>query len=260
MNIVAFCAHTGTLGWTKQLVEALVSSTPEDVQIHVWDNASKERIVDVLQSYSPRVVVYRSESNLDDPRGINEVLKRVAHIDYNLFIKVDTDSLLRGSWYSDTLAAMDASPRIGCAGHVWLSGDMMGCKTIMDEHANLMNREWLSRNIYRWKRGIEHVQGGFMVLRKAALKNIGGFHPDIPHGGCDVEISLRLVSWGWDIVSLPFVMCIHPMEITRGNALKQSLSVVHPVRSDELRTLFLSGGANGQNKPKYSRLELPSIA
>ena len=53
-----------------------------------------------------------------------------------------------------------------------------------------------------------HVQGGAFIIRRDVLQRAGGFNPDVPQDGMDVEMSYFLESKGYSLGNIPEVESI----------------------------------------------------
>ena len=67
---------------------------------------------------------------------------------------------------------------------------------------------------------VEAVVGTFMMLRKSAWEDVGGFDPDLFFYTEDLDISIRLRKKGWQLYLLPHLRIIHRVgEVRRAHSL-----------------------------------------
>ena len=208
----------GRLSWLKDLLKSLQTFTSSPFKMIFVDNGTTDGTKDYLRTLD-WVTTIRNERNLDDTKGVNQGLK-LAETEY--IVKIDTDALIADhGWWEAVYDYMEEHPDVGIAGDVW--------NPRFEIASRLYKAGWSPK-----KHGIEHlnhVQGGFMVLRKKMLDKIGFFNEAYPHSGMDVEISYRALSYGWDLGRLEFVKS----QIMHEAKYLSELKVYHPVKNSPLR-------------------------
>jgi GT2 family glycosyltransferase len=212
----------GRLAWLKDLLESIKAFTAMPFEFIIVDNGTTDDTGEFLTTLD-WVRTIRNEKNLDDTIGVNQALK-IATTDY--IVKVDTDTLIAGQgWWEAIYEFMEEHPNVGIAGDVW--------NPRFEVESKLYKPGWTPRN-----HGIErlaHVQGGFMVLRKEMLAQIGFFNEVYPHDCMDVELSYRALSYGWELGHLDFVKA----QILKEPQYSSEYKVYHPVRTSALRTTIM---------------------
>lgn len=233
MDIVALCVHSGRLQWTMELLGEL-DKLPPPVQVCVWDNASDERIDLEIEKRFPRVWVTRSDVNSGAGQGYNDILKLVEKEPFDLFIKLDTDTLVRSTWYERTKESVGSW--VGAAGMLVQTTPDVDCVRY-----NRMNKEWMKARPGWEKVLFHHIQGGYTVLTKATISRFGFVSDERPGQYSDVEASLVFTSWGLDLVGLPFVRSLEPSVARIGWELVKDprIMVIHPLKDPEKRAGFL---------------------
>lgn len=79
-------------------------------------------------------------------------------------------------------------------------------------------------------RPFRHVQGGAYILRRSAYEQVGGFNPQTPHNGMDVEYSYYLESTGWQISAITGVDALTTKTLPTLDArLDENTLVAHPL-------------------------------
>ncbi|TVM02870.1 MAG: hypothetical protein CV087_08170 [Candidatus Brocadia sp. WS118] len=219
---IILTTFNGRLEWLKDLLISIQAYTPQPFSMIVVDNGTTDGTQNYLKDLD-WVTTIRNEKNLDDTKGVNQALKQ-AETDY--IVKLDTDTLLAGAgWWEEVYQYMEAHPNVAIAGDVWNPGFSL--------KSRLYKKGWNPEEYGKdhWA----HVQGGFMVLRRKALEQIGHFNEDYPHEGMDVEISFRALSYGWDLGSLSFVSS----KIIHEANFSSSFKIYHPVRNSSLRRTII---------------------
>lgn len=211
----------GRLSWLKDLIGSILAFTPPPYDLIVVDNGTTDGTDQFLKGLK-WVKTICNATNLDDTLGTNQALQ-IAHTDY--IVKIDTDTLIgdRG-WWEEIFSLMEANPKIGIAGHVWNPGFLLPSR--------LYREGWPDPD------GSldcpDHVQGGFMVLRRQMLDQIGFFNEDYPHLGMDVELSHRALSYGWELGPVPFVNSRVSAETLNLADDKVYHPVIHPLLRNQI--------------------------
>ncbi len=215
---IIITTFNGRLNWLKDLLKSIETFTPRPFDTIVVDNGTTDGTTKFLHSLD-WVTTIRNKKNLDDTKGVNQGLMR-AETDY--IVKIDTDALIADhGWWEAIYKFMEENPKVGLAGDVWNPG--------FEVSSRLYKAGWSPRG-HGIKR-LNHVQGGFMVLRKKMLDQIGLFNEDFTHDGMDVEMSYRALSYGWQLGPVEFVKA----QIFYEPKYSSKLKAYHPVRNSPLR-------------------------
>jgi GT2 family glycosyltransferase len=229
----------GRLDWLKALLKSIETFTPRPFNMIVVDNGTTDETTKFLRSLN-WITTIRNEKNLDDTLGVNQALE-CADTDY--IVKIDTDALIADhGWWEAIHKFMEENQKVGIAGDVWNPG--------FEVSSRLYKSGWSPK-----KHGIKnlnHVQGGFMVLRKKMLDQIGLFNEDFPHDGMDVEMSYRALSYGWQLGPVEFVKAQIFYEPTFSSKLK----VYHPVRNSSLRQQIMKKVNQVNHNKQYFKEEI----
>jgi glycosyltransferase involved in cell wall biosynthesis len=213
----------GRLHWLRDLIESILTFTPPPFDLIVVDNGTTDGTKQFLSSLEWAKTICNA-TNLDDTLGMNQALQFV-QTDY--VVKIDTDALIGDyGWWEAIYCLMEAHPKIGIAGDVWNPGFLLPSR--------LYREGWPVPEV-NWTIP-DHVQGGFMILRKRMLDQIGFFNEEYPHIGMDVEMSHRALSYGWELGHIPFVITrmLHEMKNLA------DYKVYHPVTNPLMRGQIMS--------------------
>lgn len=116
---------------------------------------------------------------------------------------VDGDCRVEAAWLEAGTAAMQADPDLGL---------VTGWRTELHPEATVYNQ--MCEVDWHRPAGPIETSGGDMMVRVAALRQVGGFNPDLIAGE-DPEFSLRLGKAGWRLERLPVLMTWHDADMTR---------------------------------------------
>jgi len=217
-NVTAVIVNYNSGRWLARCIENLRGRGGNSPGVIVIDNASSDGSVDILPEL-PGVVVRRAHRNLGFGRGVNQALRSV-RTDYLLII--NPDCLLVPASLARLIEELDAHPDVAmAAGRVF---DMRGIEQRGSRRRLPTRAQVLSEVLpFRQANGIdlthepapeaptdvEAVSGACMLVRSAALEQIGGFDPRFHMHFEDLDAMARLRGAGWRIRLVPSVFVSH---------------------------------------------------
>ena len=180
-------------------------------EVFVVDNHSEDDSVAVVRSNYPWVRLIESPENVGFARA-NNIAIRQSEAEYVLLLNPDT--VVEENTLREALAFMDAHPEAGGAGVMMHNGD----GTLAPESRRAVPTPWVSclkmlgftKRYYMshlpWDKPsqIEVISGAFCLLRKKALDEIGLLDETFFMYGEDIDLSYRLLKWGWQNWYLPY--------------------------------------------------------
>ncbi|GAC1597706.1 MAG: glycosyltransferase [Hymenobacter sp.] len=206
-------------------VRRAVEKLGQPVEVFVVDNNSADGSVAMVRARFPEVVLL---SNCDNPgfsKGNNQALRR-AMGQYQLLLNPDT--VVEEDTFRACCAFMDAHPDCGGLGVKMLDGQghflpesKRGLPTpavAFYKMAGLARLLPKSRTFGRYHLGylspdetheVAVLSGAFMLLRKAALEQVGLLDEDYFMYGEDIDLSYRLTQGGWKNYYFPGTRIIH---------------------------------------------------
>ncbi|MVN74887.1 glycosyltransferase [Hymenobacter sp. HMF4947] len=206
-------------------VRQAVAKLGQPVEVFVVDNNSADNSVAMVRARFPEVILIENKDNPGFSKGNNQALRRATG-QYQLLLNPDT--LVEEDTFRLCCEFMDAHPRCGGLGVQMLDGQgqflpesKRGLPTPsvafykMFGLAQLLPR---SRTFGRYHLGyldkneahqIEVLSGAFMLLRQAALAEIGLLDEDYFMYGEDIDLSYRLTQGGWQNWYFPGTRIIH---------------------------------------------------
>ena len=206
-------------------VRRAVEKLGQPVEVFVVDNNSADGSVAMVRTRFPEVILIANHDNPGFSKGNNQALRRATG-QYQLLLNPDT--VVEEDTFRACCDFMDAHPTCGGLGVKMLDGQgrflpesKRGLPTPavafykMFGLAKLMPK---SRTFGRYHLGfldkdetheIEVLSGAFMLLRQAALNQVGLLDEDYFMYGEDIDLSYRLTRGGWKNHYFPGTRIIH---------------------------------------------------
>ncbi len=195
-----------------------------NVQIVIVDNDSQDGTVDLLRQRLPRETIIASPENGGFARG-NELGFRQAVGRRILLLNPDAE--VHAETLRNAVAALDADPRIGVIGAKVRLPDGRYQSSMIRFYSlrallfsiflpvGLGRRlAWAGDTRYASRdpdrpQDVDAVAGGFMLIRREVLEQVGGLDPRFFMYGEEVEWCHRIRRAGWRIVYRPDVTMLH---------------------------------------------------
>jgi GT2 family glycosyltransferase len=197
----------------------------EPVEVFVVDNNSADSSVAMVRARFPEVILLENKDNPGFSKANNQAL-RLATGQYQLLLNPDT--LVEEDTFRLCCAFMDQHPRCGGLGVKMLDGQgrflpesKRGLPTPAVAFYKIFGLAWLfpkSRRFGRYHLGfldpdqaheIAVLSGAFMLLRQAALAEVGLLDEDYFMYGEDIDLSYCLTRGGWQNWYFPGTRIIH---------------------------------------------------
>ncbi|SDX32839.1 glycosyltransferase family 2 protein [Hymenobacter psychrophilus] len=195
------------------------------LEVFVVDNNSVDGSVAMVRARFPEVILIANQDNPGFSKGNNQAL-RVAKGQYVLLLNPDT--VVEEDTFRLCCEFMDAHPRCGGMGVKMLDGQgkflpesKRGLPTPAVAFYKIFGLARLfprSRRFGRYHLGflspnetheIEVLSGAFMLMRSAALAEVGLLDEDYFMYGEDIDLSYRLTQGGWQNFYYPGTRIIH---------------------------------------------------
>ena len=193
---------------------------PGEVEALVVDNASSDGSVEMVRTDYPETTLLVNRENVGFARANNQGI-RAGQGAYFLLLNPDTE-LLPGALRA-LVELLESEPGAGAAGACLLNPD--GSLQPSAFPAPALTREFwrllhlaalLSRSTYplaTWAssppRPVEVVQGAALMLRRAALDDVGLLDEDYFMYTEEVDVCLRLTRAGWRVYWVPNARVLH---------------------------------------------------
>ena len=206
-------------------VRRAVEKLGQPVEVFVVDNNSADGSVAMVRARFPEVILLANHDNPGFSKGNNQALRRATG-QYQLLLNPDT--VVEEDTFRACCAFMDAHPACGGLGVKMLDGQgqfLPESKRALPTPAVAFYKMFglagvfpKSRTFGRYHLGfldreetheIEVLSGAFMLLRKAALDEVGLLDEDYFMYGEDIDLSYRLTRGGWKNYYFPGTRIIH---------------------------------------------------
>jgi len=217
-------------GW-RDTIACLESLRHMDVvpRVVVVDNGSTDGSQDRIRAEAPGAQLVQLPSNRGFSRGMNAgiaaALREAPWVDYVWVLNNDT--LVEPSTLSRMVTLGDSDPRIGVVGGRLVDAD--GSGRIQAMGGGHINR-WLgttSTHLAPSSEACDHLVGASLLVRRALLRQVGGFDERYFFYLEDTDLSLRARRAGWRLAVAQDATVIH-----RRGASIDAGSTIRSLRSD----------------------------
>jgi glycosyltransferase involved in cell wall biosynthesis len=228
------------LAQTSEVIRRLYENTSLPFHLIICDNGSgRPALARLMELYGARdnVTVLLNRDNAMVGPGTNLCLAE-GRSDYAIYVCGKEGMTTRYGWETAFVRYMNANPRVGQAGTLCYSPSYLYGRDYPKAQAlwdRFRNRQFALDNP---ERTFRHVQGGFFVLRREMIDEIGGFSDEVPHNSTDVEFSYFIESCGWELGEVPGMMAL--FNKTRPglyHRIDEHMGALHPPMLEDLPAL-----------------------
>jgi glycosyltransferase involved in cell wall biosynthesis len=188
----------------EQTVRGFCRELPEDGEIVVFDDASRDDSALAVARIDPRVHVHRSRTRLGVAAARNAAARLATG---NVLVSADAHVDVRPGW----LELIDhlEDPGVGAVGPTLVDGASAGTGRglrVVDVQTNTV---WLDDR-GRLPYDVPLLPGFFIVVRRQVFVEVGGFDGGmIGWGYDDIEFCMHIVNLGYRCVLVPEVEVVH---------------------------------------------------
>lgn len=220
-----------------EVTQRLMANTSLPHHLIICDNGSRPATLAYLielQAQFENVTLIINRDNAFVGPGTNICLEH-GKSDYAIYVCGKEGMTTATGWEIPLVHYMNANPRVGQAGTLCYSPTYLHGRDYPTGVAlfdKFRNQDFARQNP---DRSFSHVQGGFFVLRRRMIDEIGGFSDDVPHGYTDVEFSYHVESRGWELGQLLGMLSL--FNKTRPglfHRLDERMAALHPPTLDDL--------------------------
>jgi GT2 family glycosyltransferase len=192
-------------------------------QVILVDNASADGSADMVAADFPQVDLIRNATNRGFAAANNQgfAIARGRHI-----LLLNSDTLVHGTALQDSVAWLDAHPKVGALGIKALNADgttQMTCH----QFPSLMNQFLLASGLWKLKRPrffgrymmtdwardtereVEVISGCWLMLRRPVLEGVGPLDEDFFFFGEETDWCRRMRDAGWVLMFSPLGTFTH---------------------------------------------------
>ena len=191
------------------------------LEIIVADNGSADGSREMVRAEFPAVTLWETGENVGFGRANNAALQNARG---RYFCLLNSDAEALPGALAQTVAYLDAHPEVGLVGGqlLWPDGRPQTSWGWDPTLAGVWEEQTFLREIRarllpptppvlgaEGPKDVEQICGAYMVLRREAWRQVGGFDPAYFMYNEDVDLNVRLRQAGWRIVFLPDVHITH---------------------------------------------------
>ena len=187
-------------GWQDTLacIASLQATTYADFRIVLVDNSSTDGSVDHFQRALPSIELLRTGANLGFGGGCNVGIRHALAQGAEFVWLINSDATVDPGALSALVRVADQNPLAGAIGSVLFDADAV---TRVQLWGGGRVGLWLGRSVHRQAPGpIDFVSGASVLLRSAALKQVGQFdEASFFMYWEDTDLGFRLRKAGWKL-------------------------------------------------------------
>ncbi len=226
--------------YIRNCLDALLPQVPEQTEIIVIDNGSRDNSAQIIRQEYPDVILIVNQTNIGVGPARNQGL-RLAKGNYILILDIDT--IVQPGAIHALLDSMDHDPSAGLAAAKLVDPDgnlQYTCRHFPTAWGKLgrqlpamFQNDWLKDEELRaWdhrsSRYVGYVIGACQLIRRQAMEQIGLYDEHIFYGPEDVDYCLRMWQAGWRVLYNPQAVITHfERRITRKSPWRNPLFWIH---------------------------------
>lgn len=235
LSVVAIIVSWNSGEWLIPCVRALLEQSHRNISIAIWDNASSEPTLEVLERIEhdyPHTSIFRSNSNLGFAGGNNRAAARFP--DAAFILTVNPDAVVDRDCVRLLVRAAAADDTCGALGVTQMSADGLRFDGIGDCY-NPSGIAWRDmhglpvRDLGSSPRAIISPCAAIALYRRSAFDACGGFDEEFFCYMEDVDLGFRLQLAGWHCLHVPDAKAIHFGASTTGR--RSDFSTYHGHRN-----------------------------
>jgi N-acetylglucosaminyl-diphospho-decaprenol L-rhamnosyltransferase len=208
----------------RACLRSVLDDWPDDVEVVVVDNASRDGSVEMVRREFPDVRLIANADNVGFGAANNQALAE-SEGRYVLFLNPDTE--IRPGAIRRLLAFIDQRPQVACVGPKLLNPDgstqpsrrsFPSVATAFVESTVLQRRLGGLKAVSRFYRGgqpedepqrVDWLVGACLLMRRAALDEVGPFDERFFMYSEEMDLCYRLRRAGWEVWYVPEAQVVH---------------------------------------------------
>lgn len=221
---------------TTEIINRIFKYTTTPFTLTIIDNDSDddfwEQICNRVAGYSNVRLIRKRDNKYCGPAS--NIALELSDSEFAIYICSKEGFIKSHGWERTLLEHMRSNPNDAIAGHHSQMPSYIYGKEY-ENHPDFLkfrNPEFARKNP---NRVFKHVQGGIYILRREFIKEHGGFNPQTPHGGMDIEMSYYMESLGYGLGEIPEVASLTVKTIPRLPVILSERTVIaHPLTVDSV--------------------------
>jgi len=226
MDITVVIVSYNVASFLDQTLRTLRDAAEDlDVEVYVVDNASADGSVALVKEKHPWVKLIENAENTGFARGNNQALERATG---RYVLLLNPDTVLRRDTLKTMVSFLDVHPEAGIAGCKVLNPDgtlQLACRRGFPSPGDAFFKMIGLSDLFPRSRTfggynltyldpdtlteVDAVSGSFMMIRTAALDEVGLLDEAFFMYGEDLDICYRVKQSGWKIFYVPDTEIIH---------------------------------------------------
>lgn len=219
MKTVIVVLNWNSFDMTRECIESLLAMEKMgkgSFEILIVDNGSRDGSAERLRAALPQVEVIAAGRNLGFTGGCNLGMKRALEEGADYVLLINNDTVVKPDFLAELLAESERHPRAGMVSpkiyyyddpqRIWWAGGTFSLWQGVPRHLGWKKVE---RGLYEVARPLDWATGCGVLLKSAALQDVGLFDEKIFANGEDLDLSLRMRQLGWQIRYAPAAKLWH---------------------------------------------------
>jgi len=209
---------------TLACIASLSKLNYQDSQIVVVENHSRPEEYCALRSRCTDEIILRQKRNLGFAGGCNVGIRWALQNGFDYVWLLNSDAVVAPESLPELVGAMESDPRIGIVGGVmyyWsdperiqMAGGFMDPESTRGEMLGLNE---LDAGQFRGIRDVDYVSGGMLLVRSAAVTQVGLLDERFFLYYEDTDWGVRMRERGWRVVTASGAKCWHKNKDSAGN-------------------------------------------
>lgn len=216
MKVLIVLVNYNGLHLLKKHLQSVLSTNYPNFDILVVDNGSTDGSVEFLKNEYPNVLLVESEENLGFGRANN--LGVFKYPEYDAYVFLNNDMSVESNWLNELVKVVNIEEGVGAVGSKILYSKKRDGKYIVNSAGMELDNHYMAYDRHDGEidtkelnvvEKVEALTGGALLVTKEAWDVIGGFNSNMFMYYEDIDLSLRLRDFGYDLYYCGFSTVYH---------------------------------------------------
>lgn len=216
MKVLIVLVNYNGLHLLKKHLQSVLSTKYPNFDVLVVDNGSTDGSVEFLKNEYPNVLLVESEENLGFGRANN--LGVFQYPEYDAYVFLNNDMSVESNWLNELVKVVNREEGVGAVGSKILYSKKRDGKYIVNSAGMELDNHYMAYDRHDGKidtkelnvvEKVEALTGGALLVTKEAWDVIGGFNSNMFMYYEDIDLSLRLKDFGYDLYYCGFSTVYH---------------------------------------------------
>lgn len=256
MQIAAITVNWNQHQLTQQCVQSLVAGALAPTWMMVVDNGSQVDPTSVVRAVHAPTIVLRNRRNLGFAAGANTGIEHALALGADAVLIVNNDAVVAPSCVRELVEALLGDNRLAGVGAKTLTQEqpprIHTAYGMLTYHGQLVRQQgWLEPDLSRFNefQEVDYISGCAMLLRRAALEQVGLLDPEFFAYHEDLDWCTRARRAGFRVAYVPSAVVHHRMHASTGGG-----GYLSPITYLSARNsiLFVRKNASWPQRLKYA--------